>query len=393
MLDDADLICLAPSLVGRWHRTNSRRSASVGFRGALHPGYSGSSFIRSTARTAALDPSSLGFTLTELLVVISIIVLLLALAVPALKVLGGGRDIASGENQIAAILGRGRAQAIADRTVAGVMFFLDPKDSRVKAAIVEESPATITLPSIVTFNPPPGGTISLELATDALSGGNVISGNPVADIFLMPPGVGVQVLDDCVVDTTTNPPTRRDDGYLGFNTRNQYKPGSDRTYAPTMTPPTLGVEYGGVILFDASGKLVAKSYVFDAVEPDPITPGQFDFTMLGQLLYGASQYDRPGTNSVANYSNDQYVTSTPATPPSPAARVSQFGLVVFDHDAFIARGFTDKDAEAEAPNAGAIYGEYTAGWNPSEATEETWLDQNSTPLIIDRYSGSLIRGE
>jgi hypothetical protein len=30
---------------------------------------------------------------------------------------------------------------------------------------------------------------------------------------------------------------------------------------------------------------------------------------------------------------------------------------------------------------------------PAERNEEAWLDNNSTPLMINRYNGTLVRGE
>jgi hypothetical protein len=43
-------------------------------------------------------------------------------------------------------------------------------------------------------------------------------------------------------------------------------------------------------------------------------------------------------------------------------------------------------------NGSTVQSPWVSG-GPSESDEEAWLDQNSTPLIIDRYDGSLIRGE
>ena len=33
------------------------------------------------------------------------------------------------------------------------------------------------------------------------------------------------------------------------------------------------------------------------------------------------------------------------------------------------------------------------GYDDDEAREERWLDQNATPVLINRYNGTLIRGE
>src|SRR5205085_2377658 len=86
------------------------------------------------------SPSSLpchpAFTLTELLIVIGLIVLMLALALPAFNAITGGRSIDGAQNQLSAFLGRARAEAIGLQEVRGVMFFIDPASQRVTAAIV-----------------------------------------------------------------------------------------------------------------------------------------------------------------------------------------------------------------------------------------------------------------
>jgi hypothetical protein len=59
---------------------------------------------------------------------------------------------------------------------------------------------------------------------------------------------------------------------------------------------------------------------------------------------------------------------------------SSFGLVLLDGDAF------SNNANLTDPQAtGATYG--------TELGEETWIDENSVPLLINRYNGTLVRGE
>src|SRR4051812_40650541 len=74
-------------------------------------------FKTTSARTA--------FTLTEIMVVIVVIVLLLALAVPALNLIRGTRSIEAAENQMAAMVGRARADAIGLQKPYGVLFFMN----------------------------------------------------------------------------------------------------------------------------------------------------------------------------------------------------------------------------------------------------------------------------
>src|SRR2546430_12886721 len=69
------------------------------------------------------------FTLSEIMVVIVIIVLLLALAVPAFNLIRGSRSVEGAENQIAALIGRARADAIGLQKPFGVLFFIDKESS------------------------------------------------------------------------------------------------------------------------------------------------------------------------------------------------------------------------------------------------------------------------
>src|SRR4051812_37942437 len=95
--------------------------------------------LRASLPACLLRPA---FTLTEILIVIGIIVLLLAMAVPAMRVLTGGRSIDGAENQLSAFLGRARGEAIALQEERGVMFFVDPVSDRVTAVEVFVTQAT-----------------------------------------------------------------------------------------------------------------------------------------------------------------------------------------------------------------------------------------------------------
>src|SRR4051812_39508316 len=64
-----------------------------------------------------------GFTLMELLVVITIIVLLIAIAIPAVKILGKNNGEAQASNTIRTFLANARALAISQHRQAGIVFF------------------------------------------------------------------------------------------------------------------------------------------------------------------------------------------------------------------------------------------------------------------------------
>ena len=254
------------------------------------------------------------FSLTELLVVIAIMVLVLAAAVPAFRFMTGSRSVDAAQNNLSAILGRARATALALQKQVGVLFYLD--SGRVVAALVREAdhPATGV------------ADVYLDLILDQ-------------DVQPLPPGVGVQVVDDCNVN---NMGVRQDDGYIGFNVIN-----------------STAIPFGGVILIDGMGRLEFKTYGF-------LLKSNGTATAMGQLLY---QQAMPPLDFI-----------TPPLLPTPTR--SQIGLVVFEKDAFTNNGGTDGDPQIE----GGAYA-------PTEKPEEDWLDTNALPLIVNRYNGTLIRGE
>jgi hypothetical protein len=74
---------------------------------------------------------------------------------------------------------------------------------------------------------------------------------------------------------------------------------------------------------------------------------------------------------------------------------SQFGLVVYQREALQSQKSPQADAiyidPTPTPSTSALT-DYTTG-SPTQQTEENWLDQNATPLLLDRYTGTLIRAE
>src|SRR4051794_5497444 len=81
-----------------------------------------------------------GFTLIEVLIVIGIIIMLVALSIPAFSVFRGERSTEAAENQLSAMMARARTESIGFQRAGGVLFFRDPREpDRVSVAQVWQS--------------------------------------------------------------------------------------------------------------------------------------------------------------------------------------------------------------------------------------------------------------
>ena len=295
-----------------------------------------------------------GFTLTEILVVIVIIILLLALAVPAFNLIRGSRSIEGAENQVAALLGRARADAIGLQKPFGIMFFVpDPfGDARVSVA------------EVYAADYPDSGSPTRDVYLDLA---------PDTEFLQLPPGVVPFVLNNGTVDLS-NPqqPRRTSDGYLGFNFD---------ISGPSGTPPATqtGKAPGGVILFGADGQLISRTWGYrTGSSSGSVSPaaGNTTPTRMCNLIIGFN-------------SKQGYVDAGPAVNADVAPRTA-LGFVLVDKETFFSRfGGGGPQALAD-PQFGAAGGNYV---NSSEPVEEDWIDKNGAPMLVNRYNGTLVRGE
>jgi type II secretory pathway pseudopilin PulG len=316
------------------------------------------------------------FTMTELLIVIALIVLLLALAIPAFSFITGSKSVDGAVNQISAFLGRARSEAIGLQEVRGVMFFIDPATERVTLAMVHQTTAPKgAAPDFIHDINPSDGTDDIDVYLDLV---------PDADFLPLPPGISAQFVDDAFIN---NAGVRQDDGYVGFN--NTGKTGSANT---TLTnAPTPSVRFGGVILFDGNGRLISRTFGFRTRQPDSgaatfTQPADGNATLMGKLLYRGTDTERNGNiHLVPDFLPWQTTSASPATNNTPLK--SQFGFVLFERDLFTSAGGNDTDPELLTNNT-----TYTANSN-AEVKEEAWLDSNASPVLINRYNGTVIRGE
>ncbi len=78
-----------------------------------------------------------GFTLTEMLVVITIIVLVLAMSITLFKSMSSDRSVESGQNIVSAMLQRARARAIGLQSPRGVFFFEEQSTGKTAMLLVK----------------------------------------------------------------------------------------------------------------------------------------------------------------------------------------------------------------------------------------------------------------
>jgi type II secretory pathway pseudopilin PulG len=302
----------------------------------------------------------------ELLVVVVIILLMLGLAIPVLHVITGSQSEAGAANIIASMLGRARSDAIGLQKPIGVAFIYNPSTQIQTMAEVEfpTCPAWVTglqVPSLgyVSVTAPStfvngavvpgltyyyinssGSTTPYTLpaapgspSQSSYGGLQPVYGPPLeikvdTDLQALPSGVSVQT----VCNGTFSNGQRNSDGYLIV----------------------------GVILFDGQGRLTSLPYSIS------------QYSLLSTSS-GVNQ-SFPGVTGVGvlNYAGRLVQYGVP----------SQFGLVLYQRNAFVSQNF---------PTADPSY--FGTSYGSDQQAEEVWLDENATPLLINRYTGTLIRAE
>ena len=290
-----------------------------------------------TGSPTAPDAASRGsrrraFTLTELLIVMGVIILAVTLAIPAIRALTGSRSEQAAQNTLSAFLARARTDAIGLQKVQGVLFFLDPANNRATCVQVMEVPITTSPPAPQRVDR--DGIVYLDVTPDH-------------DVMVLPAGI----LPLTLKESSQNPvaglyPTNR---YLGFN---NYENGP--------------VRVGGVILFDAEGRAVVRSYGLHLIDLTVAPNGAMSISLsaMGRLIGfpGVPATDWPIPTNLIQWLR------------------SQISLVLIDRQALAAQN-SGPLAEGNDPNATA------------QQAKEQWIDQNATPIFVNRYNGTLTRAE
>ncbi len=270
-----------------------------------------------------------GFSLVEILIVIALIVLLLAMALPAFNFITGSHSTGGAENQISAMLARARTEAVGLQEPRGIMFYQDPVTQRVMIVLVKQVPTPI---------PAPGG-LTVDYYIDTLD----------EDHIALPRGVAVEVIRSGTTYDAKG--VQNSDGFTGFN---QFDTDHNNS------PDTIAV--GGFIMFDAFGRLAS-------------------------VRCGLAMKDNYGTMTAMNKlialkNPDGTIPQLPHY--QPLLRDSGVGVLIFDEDNY--KGAMGQDALQDLTYQGIPY---TAA---QEGTREKWIQDNAEPVLVNRYNGTLVKG-
>ena len=302
-----------------------------------------------------------GFTLVELLVVISIIVIVIAVLVPSIKAMTGDRSVPLAENRLGSLLATARASALNSNSIVGIAIFPDAVGTG------------DTMVAFVQANP--------YAAVAGQSTGQYLDIIPNSEETLLQRGVTGQIIM----------------GVPGATTVQRYTP-------------------IGVILFDSSGHLLTNTTALAcAIEPDtglpsplgqafqintppsgtsPLLPANFIVPPcgVGIALVDSETYKNqltaknwsaaglPGayantTTATAVIGNIGSVSSSPSSSPvGTASNPINWGTT-----ATSVATFAGMTSDGGASNLG-----------PESAKELQFLDLSSTILMINQTTGSLV---
>ncbi len=199
------------------------------------------------------------FTLTELLVVITIIVLMLSMGIPLFRFITGSHSVDAAVNQSKSMLARARSEAIGSGANVGVAFYYDVSARRYAMAMVSQSD-------------PVNNPTNLDFTSDT-------------DFQYLPPGVGAYVITNAVVtDATAGSLSRTQDGYLRM----------------------------GVIMFDSRGRLAnvpfslgsSSTFANKVNEASGIPLAKGLYTQVGFVLFDLEPFLARGFSQTTDVSID-----------------------------------------------------------------------------------------
>ncbi len=289
---------------------------------------------------AATRCGARGFSLTEVLVVIGVIVVLIGLAVPAFRALSGSNSVEGATNVISSSLASARVEAIKLQRVYGIAFFRDAATGRVAVAMVEDKDPDrdrlfITWVDGTDADPVDysrgdyrsvGSSHYICLVSHTETTANNI---PITNTSYWQPLVNAEVnglaADVAILD---------------------FLPDTNQALLP------VGVDLRG------AGNRVTIS----AQNYDYFTPAVILFDANGSLF--TSEYRLLSKGDLARQIAPSSVSPVSVPPQDYVEGTSQIGLMVFD----------DELAKNDGPT-------------------NAWIANNGTPLLVNRYNGTIVKGE
>ena len=312
--------------------------------------------MRTNTRTSRRPAA---FTLVEMTVVLGLLALLLALAIPTLDVLKQNRSVGGASDRVDSLLGRARALAVEQQQAHGLALFFDPATERVLAAIVQSQP-----------RPPYAGTgvgYFLGLVDDAR-------------IVELPPGVLFQEYVTVGFDR-----------YFGFS-RAAFQYNAAGSFAEINQEDDnspLDLIPGPVVMFDARGQIAPLvPFAYRTEFDPPAGGGRGALTEMGKLLFRRDTLQPTDPRQV--------VPARIYTDGEP--RQTALALAAFDAPNYLAEvrratdGAVDNLTVAlnDTPVADGVSLSIDTA---AEQQEERWLDDNALPMVINRYNGTILEAE
>jgi hypothetical protein len=336
-----------------------------------------------------------------MITVLTIIILVLAIAIPVWNALMGGTNLAAAQNQISAMLANARADAVYNRRTIGICFFIDPKTQRTAMAEVQvqpmwngPSPSPLFFPQV--FGGVNNGPVNaIEMVNNPDPSSTTTPPNYIfsRDIVLLPAGVAVALNNNTY---TYNQAILPNGGtYLAYRS------------SPRGLPPIDRYLRLGTIMFDANGALTSIPFAIpldDKLSSATVAPGTENLVCqrVGMVYSPGSPSDIASNVNVP----------TGATP-TQIPLMSSVGLVIYDHDAYLAQHASlTINSRGTPTNIGTgaafndldmnyyLYTNINAPTSPlyqshldDKFIEENWIDQNGTALMINPANGSLIKAK
>jgi type II secretory pathway pseudopilin PulG len=376
--------------------------------------------------------SALAFTLIELLVVIGLLVLLLAMAVPAFNYITGARSVESARNMVNAMLGRMRLAALSTGTPCGVIFYVDQATGRTTMATVsvtsDASGGTLGAGGLAADKMPQykqydnsATYLGPDLLAPAIPRDRsdapdevfyVTRDYTLADTYLYEGGRPVvkhyvRKSATSRQQTTGVSPPNNNIPVLGPPPPppDDVVPPESVSYWPAENPAVDAwielvagnVEFGSLnaALTDVSEvqALPAGVGVQVVVDPNGIANGE-RYLRTGVIVFDAqgnltiSPLVLSGTSELGAAVG---APNKPAVVRSTANWTSGIGVAFYDQQTFVAKRFTDGDSKFQILDLAPADSGGPAETGPTgSGSEEEWIDQEADVLLINRSTGALM---